>query len=116
MIEGKKLVIEKNNLNNIIKIMLLKNYDYIPIFYENTIKGILTKNEILNLYYEGLIKKTTKVSSLDEKKYLTINKDAVKFVKEDKPLELILVTNTGNSKGKLLGLITEFDVFNYTIE
>ena len=33
-----------------------------------------------------------------------------------KPLELILVTDTGNSKGKLLGLITEFDVFNYTIE
>lgn len=132
MIPLKKIQYRKinDNIFDTISFMNLKNIDYIPIIDdEYKVIGIFSISSVLNLISNDFLKKTSKFKDLDFKKYLNINKDTVKFINKDKlledifeifisskgnknPTKLIIITSTGNSKGNVLGIITEYDIYN----
>ena len=121
----------EDNIQDVVKIMSSKNFDFIPII-DNDYKltGIFSVTSILTLISSEGLKKTSKFKDLDSKKYLGINKDTVKFIGKEVLVEdiykiffnsknnknqtkLIIVTSTGNSKGNVLGIITDYDIYNF---
>lgn len=130
MIPLKKICFKRieDNVLDCIAIMNSKNYDFIPIIDDNNkILGVFSTGSIVNLISSEGIKKSLKFKDLD-KKYLNINKDIIKFVNKDilveeiidifenskgnkNSVKLIIVTSNGNSKGDILGLISEYDVY-----
>lgn len=130
MIPNKKIQmkLQTDNINDAINIMINKNIDYIPIINNDVVIGILSKDEVLKLYFNNEIKKTTKIKDIDIKK-ISINKNEIKFIEKNKlledalnlfnnqrtsktPLRMLIVTSNGKSTGTILGLLTEFDIYN----
>lgn len=126
MIPKKKLIIKKlsDSILETIIIMNSKNIDCIPIIDDNeTVLTIFTKDDALQLFEKEKIKKSTKFKDLDQKKELNKNKVLFKFSSEnklideiidlftqEKPIKLLIITDSGNSKGKIIGLLSKEDL------
>ena len=103
-----------------------KNYDFIPVLENNKVTGIFSKNTITNIFMNDKINKKSTFKAIDEK-FIKINKDEIKLIKSGtllndiitlfessksskKILKMCIITDTGNIKGNVLGIITEFDL------
>ena len=115
MVPTKKAFIKdsKEKISDSIDSFIKKEKNFIVISEENKFVGILTPIDVLEIVNSG-IKKTDKFDSVD-KKILNRNKQKVSFLKEDalieeatkelKEKEIIIVTDTGKSTGKILGIL-----------
>ncbi len=115
MVPTKKAFIKdsKEKISDSIDIFIKKEKNFIIISEENKFVGILTPIDVLEIVNSG-IKKTDKFDGID-KKILNRNKQKVSFLKEDalieeatkelKEKEIIIVTDTGKSTGKILGIL-----------
>lgn len=126
--------IYKSNLDNkvkeTIKIMNDKTYTHIPILHQNKLYGLFCEKTLLNFINNNKQVSINYDTRFEEiKGYLELKeyKDIIKFMSKDvlvdeliktfkddfvnrKKLECIFITDTGNENGKLLGLITIWDV------
>ena len=115
MVPTKKAFIKdsKEKISDSIDSFIKKEKNFIVISEENKFVGILTPIDVLEIVNSG-IKKTDKFDCID-KKILNRNKQKVSFLKEDalieeatkelKEKEIIIVTDTGKSTGKILGIL-----------
>lgn len=115
MVSTKKAFIKdsKEKISDSIDNFIKKEKNFIVISEENKFVGILTPIDVLEIVNSG-IKKTDKFDCVD-KKILNRNKQKVSFLKEDalieeatkelKEKEIIIVTDTGKSTGKILGIL-----------
>ena len=102
-----------------------KKIDYIPIIEDGIVTNIFSKDCVVSIFNNDKISKKSKIKDIDAN-LLKINKNEIKFIKSGSLLEnaelmfkvnnkkeslkMIIVTDTGNSKGKFLGLLTEYDL------
>lgn len=103
-----------------------KNLSFLPIVSNNTLSAIMTPLNALQSY--SSCTKKTKISQLIEAKKINIPKE-LKVIKPEelledilnifentkkskKPIDYILVTDTGNLKGKIIGIITKDNLNN----
>lgn len=135
MIPLKKIYIGKisDKVYETINIMNSKNLELIPII-DNSSNKLIKVLTIKNLpqIFEKVNKKTTFKEFLDTKE-LEIPKDYIKFVNKDtllediilifensrknkKVVQYIIVTDTGTSKGDILGIISPFEAYNFMIK
>lgn len=119
-----------DNASESIDFMLSKKINFLPILDNEKISAIATPLSALTGF--KFIKKTSQNKFLIDNKIYTIPKDNIKFVSADKtldeiieifdntrttkkPIDLIIVTETGNVKGKALGTISPFEAYNFKI-
>ena len=105
-----------------------KKYSHIPILENGTLVGVFSKTSIFKYLLEEennnfndfvKFKDIKKYISLNEEYYLFTTKDApveeikdevIQFFKIGKRVSIIFVTDNGEKDGKLVGLLTPYDI------
>lgn len=110
-----------------IDLIISKNLSMLPIMDGGKIIGVITP--LIALSIQKSASKKDKNKNFVDSKHIQIPKDSVKFIGESKlleeafnmfeetkhskkPLEYLFVTDVGNSKGNILGVISRYDIYN----
>lgn len=126
-IKKMQVVEQKDLVLNAIDLMINKSLSNLSIIDDGKLLGVLSLLNALKIQKDAT-KKTTIKSCIEDKK-ITIPKDSIKFVSKTtlasevveifessrnskKQVELIYVTDTGNSKGNILGVIFRENILN----